>query len=97
MIQYRGYTMFLSAISWIMESKLKIGAGAASGVGILTLIFNLNTSVLKKVEKHEAQLKEHVQLVLRPVQIQIKNLREEQKETKKLIMDIHNYLLESKK
>ena len=84
-----------------MKSKAaKVGAGAIPGGGVLALIFYLNTTVNAKVDKQGIESKsytqEYVRMAIEPVKTEITNLKEIQKETKKMVRDIHNFLLKSK-
>ena len=80
--------------SWLIKSKgAKIGAGAASGSGLLALIFGLHSDVSSKIEKQETRLKEHVQLSLVPIKVENTNLKEDVKETKQMVREIRNHLL----
>ena len=84
-----------------MKSKAaKVGAGAISGGGVLALIFYLNTAVNAKVDKQGIESKsytqEYVQMAIEPIKTEITNLKKVQDDTKKMVRDIHNYLLKTK-
>ncbi len=80
--------------SILIQSKLaKTGAGLVTGSGVLVLILGLHQDVLTKIEKQKLANKEYVGLVLTPVETEIRHLKENTKETKQLVRDIHNYLL----
>lgn len=53
----------------------------------------IKSELLTQVKKDR---KEYVSLVLRPVQTEIKNLNEKVTETKNMVKDIHQYLLQTK-
>lgn len=81
-----------------MKSKgLKVGAGALGGSGLIVLILGLNNDISNKLAAQKAEQKEYVQLVLKPVYTEIMYLKQETRETKQLVRDIHNHLLKSKK
>lgn len=89
---------FIAAIlEAIMKSKsFKVGAGAISGGVLIALILSLHSGVMAKIDKQENEQKEYVLLVLEPVKTEIAHLKEDQKEIKNMVRDIHNYLLKSK-
>ena len=89
--------MLIRLLGGLMKSKgLKMGAGAHSGGGLIVLILGLNNDISNKLIAQKAEQKEYVQLVLKPLQTQIAYLKEETRETKQLVRDIHNYLLKKK-
>lgn len=89
--------MFSQVMMWLLKSKgAKIGAGALGSGGVLILILALHSDVTARITAEKIDRKEYVNLVLMPVQTQITNLKNDIKETKSMVRDIHNYLLNKK-
>ncbi len=89
--------MFATILSWVMKSKgVKLGAGVMSGGGLIALIFNLNASITTRIDKQDALHKEFVGLSLKPIETEINTLKDDQKDIKTMVRDIHSYLLKSK-
>jgi len=88
-------------LGWIMKSKVaKVGGGVIGGSGVLfALVFGLNkdlkTELNDKMREMDKSHKLYVQLVLKPVEIEIKHLNGHVKETKQMVRDIRNHLLKS--
>ena len=88
--------MFSDLLKWLFTStKGKVTSLAGSGVAIVVLVMAVQADVGKKLDKQEGRLKEYVNLTIKPIQTDIKNLYREQTETKNMVRDIHNYLLKS--
>lgn len=89
--------MFSQIVGWILKSKVaKVGVGAIGGSGLLALIFLLHTDVKAEIEKQDVRQKEHVRLMIVPVQVQMQSLQKQVTETKTMVRDIHNHLLKNK-
>lgn len=86
--------MLIQVFSWMLKTKAGQGlaVGTASG-SLLALIFSLHNDVIGKIEAQRVERREYVQLVMKPVEVEIKNLKKETVETKELIKDIHKHLL----
>lgn len=90
--------MWATLLGWLLKSKaIKAGAGAVGGSGLLALIFSLHTDVTTKIEKVAVERKEYIELVLKPLEVKINNLKDSSNETKQMVRDIHAYLLDTKK
>lgn len=90
--------MFGQILGWIIKSKsIKVGGGVIGGSGLVVLLMGLHSDVTGKIEKQDVLQKEYVGLMLKPIETEIRYLKSEQKETKSMVRDIHNYLLKSKK
>jgi len=86
--------VFTALLSFLVKSKgIKLGAGAVTGSGLVALVLGLHNDVTSKIEKQEQDQKEYVELILKPVQVQIQGLQKDQSETKTMVRDIHTYLL----
>lgn len=95
--------MLARITGWIMKSKIKIakiGGGILGGSGILSLILFLHTSLTGRIDNVEASgkeyTKEYVDLSLEPYKVEMINLKKDVGDTKTMVRDIHNYLLETK-
>ena len=89
--------MWSLLVSWLVKSKAaKVGAGVASGSGILGLVLGLHYDVTNRIDKVKADRAEYVQLVLEPVNREISHVKDGIDETKDMVRDIHNHLLKTK-
>lgn len=89
--------MLATILNWLVKSKgAKVGAGALSGASLVALLLGASAQINSRFEKQEARQKEYVTLSLKPIEIEIKYIRQAQKETKSMVRDIHNLLLKSK-
>lgn len=85
------WTQFFSILA--KSKSIKVGLGAAGGSTLIALIFGLHIDVTEKIEDQERKQKEYVQMVLRPIEIEIMNMKDDTKETKEMVRDIRNHLL----
>lgn len=101
--------MLARILGWFMKSKTaKIGIGTIGGSGLVALLLAVHADVTGKLNAHKSlakesmriakveyrrDMREYVKLTLQPVQTEISNLKDEAKETKDMVRDIHNYLL----
>lgn len=86
--------MWAIVISLLGQANVaKVGATTIGASGMLMLIFTLHGDLKKTVDAQEVYMKTHVKLVLEPIYIEIKNLELNQSETKIMVRDIHNHLL----
>ena len=88
-------------LGWFMASKgAKVGVGALGGSGLIALVLGLHTDVTKRIDhqqiEQKAYVREYVQLTLKPVQVEIENLRRDSTETKEMVKEIRNHLLNKK-
>ncbi len=93
--------MWATILGWFMASKgAKATFGATVGGGLLTLILSLHASVNTKIDSQDktqkAYVKEYVQLSIKPVHVEIINLKKGQDKTQQMLRDISNHLLNSK-
>lgn len=89
--------MLSGVTSWILSSKvIKTTMGGTAATGLLGLIFNLHSDVVTRIEKQDVAHKEHIQLVIKPLERDMKSFERNQNEIKQLIRDIHRHLLKTK-
>ena len=88
-----------SILNWLLRhgNKIKVGAGAFSGGGIIFIVVALNTDVNKRVDKsieiQRAYTREHVELKIEPIRVDIKNIKENQKSIKGTVDKIYSHLI----
>ena len=86
--------MFAQVLGFIMKSKgAKLGVGALGGSGVLVLVMSLHADITNRIEAQDFQQRERTILMLAPIETEIANLKSEQRETKDMVRDIHNHLL----
>jgi len=77
-------------VQWLAKSNAaKVGTGAMTGGGFLALIFTLHQDVKSDIRQETMDRKEYVELVVKP-------LKEDTKETKQLVKEIRDYLIKQK-
>ncbi len=82
----------------LMKSKgVKIGGSLLGGSGLIALIMGLHFDVSGKIDKAESNAKQYAELVVAPIKTEITNLKTEVSDTKEMVRDIHNYLLNKNK
>jgi hypothetical protein len=94
-------SMLIRVVSWLIESKgAKLGAGAVGGGGVLILVLGLHSNVTGQLQiQKKEQLdftREYVSLTIEPLKVEISNLKKDSEETKRMVRDIHQYLLKNK-
>ena len=93
--------MLLQILGWIMKSKAaKVGGGVIGGSSVLfAFVFGINkelkTDMNNKMIQMDKDHKAHVQLVLKPVQTEMKHLNIHIKETKEMVRDVRNHIMKS--
>lgn len=89
--------MFSQLAAWLVKSNgAKVGLGAVGGSGIVALVLTLHGDMTNKIQAQDSHHKAYIALSIQPLQTEVRNLRDEQKEIKELVRDIHKYLLENK-
>jgi len=89
--------MIASILQWLIKSKgVKVGGTLLGGGSMVALLLGAHADITTKIEKQDERQKEYVQLMLKPIETEMRHLKEETKETKGLVRDIHNYLLKNK-
>jgi len=94
-------TLTAKMLGWIMASKgAKFGIGAAGGTSLVAMVLGLHTDVTTRIDiqkiEQKAYVREYVQLTMRPVQVEIENLHRNSRETKEMVREIRNHLLNKK-
>ncbi len=78
----------------------KLGATAAGGTGLITLIFSLYGNISNKIEDSQkdqgSYMREYVELTIRPITTELKYQNKEIRETKELVKDLHKHILKGK-
>lgn len=86
--------MWTIILGWVLKSKaIKVGVGAVGGSGLLALIFNLHADITQRIDREVENRKEYIQLVISPLQSEVSNLKDGVNETKVMVRDLHNHLL----
>ncbi len=88
----------LETVKLLAKSKVtKIGAGAVSGAGIITIVFNLysglNARVDMVIKDQKQYTREHVKLKIDVVNKDIVHLKGGQTDMKKMLKTIHDHLI----
>ena len=85
-------------LTLLAKSKgMKVGAGAIGGSSLLALIFSLHTDLSTKIDEEKAERKEYIELVLKPLEAELRSLKGETTETKQMVRDIRNHLLQNRR
>lgn len=82
-------------ISSILEllSNNPSGSLAIGGGGIVTLVLALHKDVKVKMKEDKAETKEFIEMRLQPITTENDNLKLDITETKQMVRDLHNHLL----
>lgn len=84
-------------LKWCLKSKgVKVGGSVVGGSSAILLIMALHSDVTAKINKQEIIQKEYVQLTLKPIEVKIQHLKDGQKDIKKVVESIRDYLLKEK-
>lgn len=90
--------MWAPLVKWLFSIKAaKAGAGVVSGGGLILMAVNMNSATSARLERRidlqREYVREHVALSIKPIEVNIENIKMNQGETNKMIRDLHNHLI----